>query len=142
VIVIDTNVVSEPLRRAPDSAVVAWLDRQVAETLFLTTTSLSELLVGIETLPEGRRRHGLATDLAGLLNRLFGDRILPFDAACAPIYAAAFVRARGAGRPIAMADGQIAAIAIRHGFTVATRDEAPFLAAGATLVNPWDDPGH
>lgn len=139
-IVLDTNVVSEPLRANPNPAVIAWLDRQVAETLFLTATSLSELLVGIEVLPDGRRKAALATGLGALLDRLFATRILPFDEAAAKVYASVVGVARGNGLAIAVVDGQIAAIAINHGYVVATRDTAPFAAAGASIINPWVSP--
>ena len=138
-IVLDTNVVSEPMRPNGNPAVRAWLDRQVAETLYLTSTSLSELLVGIEILPQGKRKEGLATALTELLNVLFGSRILPFDRAAALAHAPLVSRARAQGRLISLADGQIAAIAAVHGFAVATRDTAPFIAAGVPVTNPWDE---
>lgn len=137
-IILDTNVVSEPMKLNGNPAVQSWLDQQTAETLFLTTTSLSELLVGIEILPEGRRKDGLEAALAELLQGLFGSRILPFDQPAALAYAPLIGRARTSGRNIAVADGQIAAIATVHGFTVATRDTAPFIAAGVPVLNPWE----
>jgi predicted nucleic acid-binding protein len=138
VIILDTNVVSEPMKPDADRAVQAWLDEQIAETLYLTSISLSELLLGVELLPDGKRKEGLAAALTGLLVTLFGPRILSFDQQAAAIYAARISRARASGRTISMADGQIAAIAAAHGFTVATRDTAAFIAAGVPVVNPWD----
>lgn len=138
-IVLDTNVVSEPMRPNGNLAVRTWLDRQVAETLYLTATSLSELLVGIEILPDGKRKEGLDTALSDLLDMLFGSRILPFDRTAAIQYAPLVSRARASGCPISVADGQIAAIAAVHGFTVATRDTAPFIAAGVPVTNPWEE---
>jgi toxin FitB len=138
-IILDTNVVSEPMKRYGDLAVIAWLDRQAAETLYLTATSLSELLVGIELLPKGKRKQGLADALSNLLGHLFGPRILPFDQASAIAYASLVGHARASGHSISVADAQIAAIAKVHGFTVATRDTAPFLAMGTPLFNPWTD---
>lgn len=137
-IVLDTNVVSEPMRLDADAKVLAWLDAQEAETLFLTATSLSELLVGVATLPEGKRKKGLDTKLGQLIATLFGARVLPFDASCAVAYAGIVGRARAAGRAISVADGQIASIAAVHGFAVATRDGAPFKAAGVPVIDPWD----
>jgi predicted nucleic acid-binding protein len=137
-IVLDTNVVSEPMRLAGNPTVRAWLDRQVAETLYLTATSLAELLVGIEVLPSGKRKEGLAAALADLMATLFGSRILPFDQQAAAAYAPIVSRTRASGTSISVADGQIAAIASVCGFTVATRDTAPFLAAGLPVINPWD----
>src|SRR5258708_33294045 len=137
-IVLDTNVVSEPMKARGDPAVTAWLDRQVAETLYFTATSLAELLVGIELLPAGRRRGGLDKALSELVIRLFGPRILPFDQQAATVYARLFGRARAAGHAITFADGQIAAIAAAREFTVAPRDTEPFAAAGVPVINPWD----
>jgi predicted nucleic acid-binding protein len=136
-IVLDTNVVSEPLRSGADPAVAAWLDRQVAETLYLTATSLSELLLGLELIPAGKRKSALRSALRELLDRLFGPRVLPFDALAAAVYATVLARARARGQAIGVPDGQIAAIAAVHGYAVATRDTAPFVAAGVAVVNPW-----
>lgn len=135
---LDTNVVSEPMKSGGSAAVREWLDRQVAGTLYLTATSLSELLVGVELLPPGRRKKGLETALMELLAGLFGARILPFDQQAAEVYAELIARARTAGRTISVADGQIAAIASLRGFAVATRDRAPFEAAGVPVIDPWN----
>lgn len=135
-IILDTNVVSEPMKPDGHRGVQAWLDDQIAETLYLTSISLSELLLGMEVLPDGKRKTGLAAALSDLLSTLFGARVLPFDQQAAMMYAGRVSRARAAGRAISMADGQIAAIAAVHGFTVATRDTAPFAAAGVPVVNP------
>ena len=138
-IILDTNVVSEPMRRNSAPAVAAWLDQQAAETLYLTATSLSELLVGIAVLPRGKRREGLDAALSDLLDVLFESRILPFDRTAASAYARVFSRARTKGQVISVADAQIAAIATVHGFTVATRDTLPFTAAGVRVINPWEE---
>ncbi|AEU38693.1 type II toxin-antitoxin system VapC family toxin [Granulicella mallensis] len=138
-IILDTNVVSEPMRPNGDPRVGAWLDRQMAETLYLTATSLSELLVGVELLPEGKRKQGLASALSDLMNRLFGSRILPFDQQAAITYASLIGQARIGGHHLSVADGQIAAIAKVHGFIVATRDTTPFVAAGISILNPWEE---
>ena len=137
-IILDTNVVSEPMRRNANPAVQAWLDQQVAETLYLTSTSLSELLVGIEILPSSKRKKGLAVALSELLVMLFGGRILAFDQRAAMAYAPLIARGRSRGQIISVADGQIAAIASVHGFSVATRDTAPFVGAGIPVINPWE----
>ena len=98
-----------------------------------------ELLVGIEILPDGKRKEGLDTALRKLMERLFGSRILSFDQQAAIAYAPIVGRARTNGRLISVADGQIAAIAVVHGFTIATRDIAPFVAAGVPVINPWEE---
>ncbi len=137
-IILDTNVVSEPMKPNGHRGVQAWLDEQIAESLYLTSISLSELLLGVEVLPDGKRKAGLAAALGELLTTLFGARVLPFDQHAATMYAGRVSRARAAGHAISMADGQIAAIAAVHGFTVATRDTGPFVAAGVPVVNPWE----
>jgi predicted nucleic acid-binding protein len=93
--------------------------------------------VGIELLPQGRRKRGMAAELRELLDRLFGERFLEFDRKAAVAYAVLISRAAARGLAISVADGQIAAIAAVHGFAVAARDTAPFLAAGVAVVNPW-----
>jgi predicted nucleic acid-binding protein len=137
-IVLDTCVISEPMKAKADPAVTAWLDRQVAETLYLTATNLSELLVGIELLPGGRRKRGMAEELRELIDRLFGERFLDFDREAAGAYSLLVSRAMAKGLAISVADGQIAAIAAVHGFAIATRDTAPFLAAVVPVINPWE----
>jgi len=138
VIILDTNVISEPTKSAGNPAVLAWLDRQVAETLFLTSINLAELLAGVARVPEGKRKHGLASGLDALLDTLFGARILAFDANAARAYATISQHAARGGFAIGMADAQIAAIASVHDFTVATRDVAPFVAAGLRVIDPWN----
>jgi predicted nucleic acid-binding protein len=137
VIILDTNVVSEPMKANASQTVVAWLDQQAAETLYLTAVSLAELLVGVEMTPAGKRREGIGAALGELLSRLFGARILPFDESAAKAYAALVARARANGCALSVADAQIAAIATVSGFTVATRNAAPFVAAGVPIVDPW-----
>jgi predicted nucleic acid-binding protein len=137
VILLDTYVVSEPMRPHPDRKVLAWLDAQAAESLYLATVSFAELLLGIESLPAGKRRKALAAALHEQVIALFGERIVPFDLGAAETYAQIVTRARRHGHPIAVADAQIAAIAASRQFTVATRDEAPFQAAGVPVINPW-----
>ncbi len=135
-IILDTNVVSEPMKAHANPAVAAWLDRQAAETLYLTAVNLAELLVGVETMPAGKRSEGVGADLAALISRLFGARVLPFDEDAARTYASLVARARAKGVALSVADAQIAAIATSRGFAVATRDTAPFVAAGVPVIDP------
>lgn len=139
-ILLDTNVVSETMRLSPDPGVVAWLDAQVAETLHLSSVSLAELLLGIAMLPDVRRKSALGTSLDTRATALFGPRVLAFDKSAAEIFAGIVSRTRAAGFSIGMADAQIAATATAHGFVVATRDRAPFEAAGLTVIDPWRMP--
>jgi predicted nucleic acid-binding protein len=136
-ILLDTNVVSEPLRQAPEVRVIEWIDAQAMETLFLSAITVAELRAGVALLPAGKRRSGLHENLEKRVLPLFAGRVLPFDLACTNAYAALVAKARTAGLAIATADGYIAAIAAANGFTVATRDTSPFEAAGAAVINPW-----
>lgn len=136
-IVLDTNVVSEAMKPDPQPAVRAWLNDQVAETLFLSSVTLAELLFGIAALPAGKRKDVLGKALDGLMG-LFRDRVLPFDADAARRYAGLAVTAKSGGRGFPMPDGYIAAIAASRGFIVASRDTAPYQAAGVSVINPWE----
>ncbi len=136
-ILLDTNVVSEPLRPAPDARVIQWIDAQPLETLFLSAITVAELRAGLALLPAGKRRTGLQQNLEKRVLPLFAGRVLPFDLACTQAYAVLLARARTAGLAIATADGYIAAIAAANGFTVATRDTGPFEAAGVAVIDPW-----
>ena len=137
-ILVDTNVVSETMRLAPEQKVVDWLDAQVAETLYLTTVSLAELLFGVAVLPEGKRKVSLGFTLVEKAALLFGERVLPFDIEAAKAYAAVMSRCQRAGRRMGTADAQIAAIAAIRGLKVATRDTVSFQAAGLKVVDPWN----
>jgi predicted nucleic acid-binding protein len=124
------------MKPAPNPAVQAWLNEQVAETLYLTSVTLSEMLFGIAMLPVGRRRNTLTRALDGLLE-LFGDRVLPFDTDAARHYTVLAVAARNAGRGFPTPDGYIAAIAASRGFIVASHDTSPYEAGGLPVVDPW-----
>ena len=136
-ILLDTNVVSEPLRPAPDNRVVAWIDAQAIETLFLSAITVAELRAGVALLPAGKRRAGLQDSLETRVLPLFAGRVLPFDLACTQAYAELMAKARAAGLGVASADGYIAAIAAANGLAVATRDTGPFEATGVAVINPW-----
>ena len=135
-IVLDTNVVSEAMKPEPHPAVRAWLNEQAADTLYLSSVTLAELLFGIATVPAGKRKNMLSLALDGLMG-LFGKRVLPFDAQAARHYAELAVKARAGGRGFPTPDGYIAAIAASRGFMVASRDTAPFEAGGLQVINPW-----
>jgi len=137
-IIVDTNVLSEPLKTGGDPAVAAWLDRQDIDVLYLTTVNLAELLLGIELMPLGSRRSRLEARIGTVIGTFGEDRTLAFDARAARLFALLVARARNAGHAIGVADGQIAAIAAVHGFAVATRDTAPFIAAGVPVIDPWN----
>jgi toxin FitB len=135
-ILLDTNVVSEAMKPEPNPAVRNWLDEQSAETLYLSSVTIAELMFGIGALPKGRRKDKLAAALDGVLE-LFTDRILPFDIGAARRYADLAVKSRAAGKGFPTPDGYIAAIAASHEFAVASRDTSAFIAAGLTVIDPW-----
>ena len=136
-ILVDTNVVSEPLRAAPEPRVAAWLDAQALETLYLSAITVAELRFGVRSLPAGRRRKRLHEDLETQVLSMFAGRVLPFDLAASQAYAELMAKARSKGRTIAVSDGYIAATAAANGMMVATRDTTPFEAAGLKTVDPW-----
>ncbi|KWE91481.1 type II toxin-antitoxin system VapC family toxin [Burkholderia territorii] len=136
-ILVDTDVISEPLRREPSGAVIEWLDAQIVETLFLSAISLAEMRFGVAALPAGRRRDWLDQSIEQRVLPLFRGRILPFDDAASKAYASLRAKARAAGHALAPADGFIAATAAANGLIVATRDVAPFEAAGLRAIDPW-----
>lgn len=135
-IVLDTNVVSEAMKPEPNPEVRAWLNDQAAETLYLSSVTLAELLFGIAALPAGKRKDMLAQALDGLIG-LFRNRVLSFDADAARRYAELAVTARVGGRGFPIPDGYIAAIAASRNFMVASRDTAPYEAVGVSVINPW-----
>ena len=135
-ILLDTNVVSEAMKPEPDLAVRDWLDAQAAETLYLSSITVAELLFGIGVLAKGRRQDRLVIALGGVLD-LFAGRILSFDTDAARCYADLAVRARAVGKGFPTPDGYIAAIATAHNFVVGSRDTSAFAAAGLTVINPW-----
>lgn len=137
-IILDTNVISEPLRPRCSESVTKWLDAQVAETLYITAINAAELWSGVALMPDGARKRALEASLDDLLERLFGRRRLDFDQRAARAYAEIARRTTATGSPISLADGLIAAIAQSQGFAVATRDTAPFRAAGIEVINPWE----
>ena len=139
-ILLDTHVISESLKFAGDARVLAWLDAQLIESLYVSTISLAELRFGIAALPAGKRKDTLHNSLQKRILPLFHGRILPFDEAASETYGVLRARARSQGKAIASADGYIAATAIHHGLMVATRDTAPFEAAGLKVINPWKSP--
>lgn len=133
-ILLDTNVVSEAMKPAPDDTVRVWLDEQAAETLYLSSVTIAELMFGIGALPDGKRKEKLADALDGVME-LFADRVLPFDVGAARHYAELAVKARAAGKGFPTPDGYIAAIAASKGFAVATRDTTAY-AAGVEVIDP------
>ena len=138
-IILDTNVVSETMKPAPEPRVIDWLNRQELTTLHLTTISLAELRFGIACLDAGRRRDDLDARLEQMLAEVFPARILSFDEAAASALGVLMATARRQGQAVSFADGAIAAIAAAQGYPVASRDTAPFAAMGGEVVDPWHE---
>lgn len=139
-ILLDTNVVSELMRSAPERAVVAWVRRRPRSDLYFSTVGEAELRYGAAILPEGRRRDALFANIDGMLESAFRDRVLPFDRQAARIYGRIAAMRRANGLHVEQIDCQIASIASAHGFEVATRNVGDFADMGVELVNPWAAP--
>ena len=137
-ILLDTNVISEPQRREPNARVLEWIDAQALETLYLSAITVAELRAGIALMPAGKRRDSLHDNLEKRLLPMFANRVLSFDMACTKAYAELLAKSRAAGLAVETADALIAAIAFANGFAVATRDTNPFEAAGVSVINPWE----
>lgn len=137
-IVLDTNVLSELVRPAPDPAVVEWLSKQRRRELCTTAVCEAELAYGLALLPPGRRRDALTAAVSRLLGEGLGGRVLAFDRPAATAYGTLAARRRAMGRPIAAADGQIAAIATVQGAVgIATRDRGGFEGCAVPIHDPW-----
>ncbi|QDQ96818.1 type II toxin-antitoxin system VapC family toxin [Tomitella fengzijianii] len=136
-IILDTNVLSEPIRSSPHAGVIRWLDAQAMETLWLTAITVAEIHYGIASLADGRRRIAPGGRIDNEVLPKFGGRVLEFGLAEAVAYADLRADARRVGRAIGGLDALIAAIAVSRSATVATRDAAPFVAAGVPVINPF-----
>jgi toxin FitB len=136
-IVLDTNVLSELLKPVPSPAVQSWIARHPAASLFTTTITQGEMLLGVALLARGKRRWALEEAVAGLFDSDFADRLLAFDASAARAFALISARRRQAGRPMTQLDAQIAGIVHAHGARLATRNVSDFEACDIELLNPW-----
>ena len=134
---VDTNVLSELLRARPAPPVLAWFARQPAESLFVSSVTQAEMLLGASLLPAGRRRTALQAGLTAMFDLDFAGRILPFDAAAVPAFVDIVGERRTRGRPISQFDAQIAAIARSTRARLATRNTSDFQHCGVALVDPW-----
>lgn len=137
-IVLDTNVLSELMRPVPDAQVVGWLDSQDAMSVTISAITVAEILYGIERLPDGSRKRGFAAMASAMFEEDFSGRILPFDSEAAVHYAEQVAASESEGRPVHMADAQIAAICIRHEAVLATRNIKDFSTLNVETINPWE----
>jgi toxin FitB len=136
VIILDTNVLSALMRTRPDAEVAAWLDRQPAQSVWIT--AITEAQIGIALLSPGRRRQEIASAFAKVLRENLEGRVLDFDQASAERAAVLAAERQRTGRPVDFRDTQIAGIALaRHG-TLATRNTRHFEDLSVPVINPWD----
>jgi len=137
VIVLDTNVISEMARQEPDLGVLSWLDSFEIAGLVTTAITAAELRYGVARLPAGHRKRELTAAIRGIVAEDFRGRVLPFDERASMCYADIVTSRERSGRPIGIADAQIAAICRDLGAVLATRNTADFEETGIELVNPW-----
>ena len=136
-ILLDTNILSELMRPAPEVAVEQWLADQPVASVFISAITEAELRYGLALMAPGKRRSALAVEIENMLGEDFSGRILPFDSPAAVAFAEIAAERRQAGRPISQADAQIAAIARSRGAALATRNVPDFEGCGIEIVNPW-----
>lgn len=136
-IVLDTNVLSEILRPAPDSRVMAWLALQPRAALFTTTVTEAEILYGVRLLADGSRKEALSIAIEDIFDKDFAGRLLSFDSDAADMYADIAASRRNSGRPISQFDAMIAAVTKSRGATLATRNVKDFVNCGVAIVDPW-----
>jgi len=137
---LDTNVLSEFSRSAtpPNPAVKRWIEAAQPDTLFVSVLSFGEIRKGIELLPPGKKRDSLEQWLDIELNGWFGKNLLPVTQAISNRWGVLAARSQQQGRPLGNIDGLLAATALEHGLTVATRNTRHFEGLGVTILDPWE----
>jgi len=136
---LDTCVLSEFVKTAPNSAVLAWADLQAEQDLFVAATTMAELRHGVAKLPVSRRKSALS-DWLEKLQASFDGRVLPFTGDTAGYWGEMCARVEAVGKTMAAFDSIIAATAVEHGLALVTRNIQDFAAAPLILINPWDQP--
>lgn len=139
-LLVDTNVISEILRAAPDANVVRWSQQLTKQDLFLSVISMGELRKGLTILPPSARRTQLEKSIEEQIPVWFARRLLPVTQSIAERWGVLDGQRQLAGRPLNVPDGQIAATALEHGLTVATRNVKDFEGLGVSILNPWEAP--
>ena len=135
-IVVDTNVLSELTRRTP-AAVLNWLDAQPTSEVAITAVTAAEMLYGVERLPAGRRRDELTDAVRALLDEDFAQRVEAFDMPAARAYSLVVTGRERIGRPITVADAQIAAVCRARGATLPHPTPRISRTPGVNLIDPW-----
>jgi hypothetical protein len=138
-IVLDTNVISELMRRTPDQRVMEWIAQQPMAGLFTTTVTQAEIFFGLALLPEGRRRNELLAAARPMFEVDMAGRVLPFDTEAALEYPEIAAGRQVSGKPISQHDAQIAAIVRSRGARLATRNVRDFTDCGITIIDPWGE---
>lgn len=138
-ILLDTNIVSELMRPMPNSKVIFWLDDQPETDIWISAVTLSEILLGIALLPDGKKKWALVGAACQMFENDFARRCLPFDCEAAEVYALIVSQRNRKGRPISVEDAQIAAIALTADLTLATRNVKDFTGIEKLkFINPWE----
>ncbi len=137
-ILLDTNIVSVPLTMQPHPGAVAWFESQSVADLVTSAIVVMELKFGVAALPDGKRRLALGRDVDRVLENYFRGAILPFDETTAGVYADLAARMRREGVSVGQSDMMIAATALQHGATVATRNIRHFEPCGVAVTNPFE----
>lgn len=137
-IILDTNVLSALMRSAPDRQVADWLDRQPAQSIWITAITVFEARFGIELLAPSRRRREIEAAFNRVLQEDLEGRVLDFDAAAAEKAATLAAERRRAGVPVDFRDTQIAAITLVRRGTLATRNTRHFDGMSVPMTNPWN----
>lgn len=136
-ILLDTNIVSEVMKPRPADTVVAWLNDQNSEKLYISAITVGEIAFGLRILPDGKRRAGLRERFEKFVTLAFDQRVLAYDESAARVYGELMGERRELGLPMSAPDGQIAAIARLHHLAVATRNVRDFESCGIEVVNPF-----
>lgn len=136
--ILDTNVVSEIFRPAPDQRVADWFKRASPPQLFVTAISKAESLLGLAMMPDGKRKQALDEAMRTFFEDRLKTPILPFGDRETRFFADLVSNRRRAGLPIGEFDAQIAAIAKSRGFAVVTRNVNDFEHCGIGIINPWE----
>ena len=136
-LLLDTNVLSEVTRPAPDPRVLNWLDRLDEDRCFISVVSIAEIRRGVALMDEGRKRDALADWLARDLPQRFEQRVLPVDEAVALAWGDLMGQAKRRGLGLSSIDGLIAATAIAQDLVLATRNTKDFDGFSIALFDPW-----
>jgi predicted nucleic acid-binding protein len=136
-IILDTNVLSELMLRAPDERVLAWLDQQPRSSIWTTSITVFEVRFGLEIMPIGKRRIAMIQDFEKVLHTI-DRRIVPFDTEAAERASALMASRKLQGRPREDRDTMIAGIVLARHATLATRNVSHFDDLSAPLIDPWD----